>query len=104
VGEKVSAVWNDFEEAASRRRHSQVWVWVDLEMKYVRTFFVIAGFLILCLGVEHGVFSMKAQEPMKLHSVEVGMNSVLPPGQVVGFACGAGLADPQVRCFALVKE
>ena len=70
-------------------------------MRYIKYFFITAGLLILGLGIYRPA---KSQEGMKLHAVQVGMNSVMPSGDVVGFSCAAGLQDAEPRCYALIKE
>jgi hypothetical protein len=72
-------------------------------MKYVRIFFIAAGLLILGFGSAH----TKAQTETKVQIVVVPGGRydqvVLPPGQIAGFSCAAGITDVQPDCYILIK-
>jgi hypothetical protein len=70
----------------------------------MRVFWSFFLAVVLMIGAATFWQHASAQDGMKLHAVEVGTNSIVPPGDVVGFSCAAGLQDVTPRCYALIKE
>jgi hypothetical protein len=77
------------------------------KLKYVRAFFIIAGLLIIALGatVVHTNAQIRAQSVVRIVVVPGGQYDqvVLPPGEIVGFSCAAGVTSVQPDCFVLIK-
>jgi hypothetical protein len=77
------------------------------KMKYIRAFFIIAGFLIIAFGatVVHTNAQARTQNVVQIVVVPGGRYDqvVLPPGDIVGFSCAAGITSVQPDCYILVK-
>jgi hypothetical protein len=91
------------DRSCCRRRQSLRLEEGTFPMKYVRAFFIVAGLLILGFGALH----TKAASETKVQIVVVPGGQydqvVLPPGEIVGFSCAAGITDVQPDCYILIK-
>lgn len=72
-------------------------------MKYIKSFIIIAGFLLLCFGIYRPA---KSQEQTKLHVIEVtsGFSATIAPDEkILGFACTSDERMLAPSCYVLVK-
>lgn len=76
----------------------------ELEMRFVRALFIVAALSIMAMGTYHARAKAQSQEAVRVVVVPAGNSDVsLPPGDIVGFSCAAGLKDVQPSCYILIK-